>query len=265
MASAFSSVALARALRPSGAASSMPRWYQRFSQLVMAPHTARPLAIAFSRFSTKGWSARRIRVTPAAFSWPSSWSNAALVAASTSGQPSVSSTISRLGFIAAGRVVGTDQAERAAVAAAALGLLDRDLPHVLEAAGVRAVRALAGGQPLAAVDAALRRLQREVPAIGGRADDRAADLGADRHRHHVGAHRRRRARRRAARRARGIERIGGRAGMRAAELRRHRLGEDHRARLAQRPDAGIVALGEVAPSSPHSPSRWACPSFRAGP
>ena len=34
--------------------------------------------------------------------------------------------------------------------------------------------------------------------------------------------------------------------MRAAELGRHRLGEDHRAGLAQRPDRGIVALGEVA-------------------
>ena len=73
------------------------------------------------------------------------------------------------------------------------------------------VRALAGGEPFAAIDAALRRLQRKVPAIGGRPDDRAADLGADRHWHHVGADRRRRPRGRAARHMARSARVCGRA------------------------------------------------------
>ena len=42
------------ALMPSGAASSMPRWYQRFSQLVTPLQTARPFAIACSSASTNG-------------------------------------------------------------------------------------------------------------------------------------------------------------------------------------------------------------------
>ena len=54
IASALNSAALARSLRPSGEASSMPRWYQRFSQLVIPLQTARALAIAFSSDSTNG-------------------------------------------------------------------------------------------------------------------------------------------------------------------------------------------------------------------
>jgi hypothetical protein len=45
MASARFSVAWPRALMPSGALSRMPRWYQRFSQLVRPLQMARPLAI----------------------------------------------------------------------------------------------------------------------------------------------------------------------------------------------------------------------------
>jgi hypothetical protein len=224
----------------------MPRWYQRFSHGVMPLQIARALPIAFSSASTNGWSPRWISVTPAAFSRPSSSAKPALVAASTSGQPALGLQHDQpVGPDRGWQRVGPHQAERPAIAAAALGDLDRHLPHVFEAVGVRAVRALAGRQPLAAIDAPLRRLEREVAAIGGRPDDRAADLRADRRRHHVGADRRRRARRRAAGRALGIERIGRGAGLRAAELGSHRLGEDHRACLAQRPHRGIVALGEV--------------------
>ena len=51
---------------------------------------------------------------------------------------------------------------------------------------------------------------------------------------------------RAARRATRIERIGRRPRMRPAQLRRHRLAEHHRARVAQRPHRGVVALREIA-------------------
>ncbi len=110
---------------------------------------------------------------------------------------------------------------------------------------MRPVRAHAGRLAFAAVDRALGRLQRVVGAEARGADDRSADLGADRSRNHAGADGGGRSRRRAARRVNRVERIGGRPRMRAAELRRHGLAEDDAAGLAQRPDRGIVALRKI--------------------
>jgi hypothetical protein len=83
----------------------------------------------------------------------------------------------------------TEEARAAAIASRALGDLDGNLPHILDRAGVHAVRAHAGRLPLAAVDGALRRLQRNIAAVACRADDRASHLRADGGRHHAGANR----------------------------------------------------------------------------
>ena len=102
MASARRSAFCARSLTLPGLASTSGRWYQRFSQAVMLPHTLRPFATDCSNASMKPWSRRRSSPTPAAASRSSSVSNAALLGASSSAQPSVSSTISRPGFTASG-------------------------------------------------------------------------------------------------------------------------------------------------------------------
>ena len=78
-----------------------------------------------------------------------------------------------------GRLARAEQAQASAVAAGAFSDLDRDLPHVLDAARMHAVRAHAGGLPLATVDATLGGFQRDVAAECGWANDGATDLGAD--------------------------------------------------------------------------------------
>ena len=95
-------------------------------------------------------------------------------------------------------------------------------------------------------DRALGWLQGPVAAVARRPDDRAADLAADRGRHHPGRDRGGRARGRPARRARRIERVRRRRRMRAAELGCRGLAEHHRPGFAQRPDRGVVASGKIA-------------------
>src|SRR5215470_2274883 len=77
------------------------------------------------------------------------------------------------------RLRGTEEPEAASIAAGAARDLDRDLPHVLDRAGVHAVCAHAGRLALAAVDPPLGRLERDVAAVRGGPDDGAADLRAD--------------------------------------------------------------------------------------
>src|SRR5262249_9069544 len=65
------------------------------------------------------------------------------------------------------RLRRTEEPEATSIAAGAARDLDRDLPHVLDRAGVHAVRAHAGRLALAAVDAPLGRLERDVAAVRG--------------------------------------------------------------------------------------------------
>ena len=88
-------------------------------------------------------------------------------------------------------------------------------------------------QRAAARDQAVRRLEADDAAEGGRADHRAVGLRADGARHHERRHRRRRAARRAARRALGVVRVAGLAGMEVGVLGGDGLAHDHGAGGAQ--------------------------------
>ena len=137
-----------------------------------------------SKRSTSGWSPRRISVTPAASSRVQQRAEGRLAGRVQlrpalrlhHHQPFRPQRRRRRG--------GTGQRRAPRVAAHPRGDRHRHQPHVLDAAGMDAMGALARRLPLAAVDRALARLQRDIAAIGRRPDDAAAHLRADRRRHH---------------------------------------------------------------------------------
>src|SRR5690606_9102870 len=71
------------------------------------------------------------------------------------------------------------KARRARIATGVDTHLPRARPHVLDRVGVRSNRRLAVALALAAIERALRRLQRDVAAKARRADDRSANLRAE--------------------------------------------------------------------------------------
>jgi len=63
---------------------------------------------------------------------------------------------------------------------------DGNCPHIGKAIGMHPGGGLAERLPLAAIDGALRGFQRDIAAIGSRANDGPADLRANRRRDHIG-------------------------------------------------------------------------------
>ena len=93
------------------------------------------------------------------------------------------------GLVRGGRRRRARKPGAARIAAGAAGDFISNLPHVLDAMRVHTVRALTGRLTFAAVNRALARFQGHVAAETRRADDRSADLGSDRGRHHACADR----------------------------------------------------------------------------
>ncbi len=121
--------------------------------------------------------------------------------------------------------------------------------QVIERAGVAAERVQRGRVKLQPFPAHRPpgRLEREHAAEGGRADRRAAGLGAERQRRLEVRHRRRRAAGGAARRARQVMRVARRGeAPGGGELGRVGLAEDQRARRPQGRDRRRVRAGPVA-------------------
>ena len=142
--------------------------------------------------------------------------NASRLAASSAAQPSVSRTINRSGFAAAGGVGGPKSPRQPRSPPARRAISIASLPHILDRARMYAVRAHAGRLALAAVDAPLSRLERNVAAVRGGPDDGATDLRADGRGKHHGGDGRGRTGGGAAGGARRIERIRRWARMRSA-------------------------------------------------
>jgi hypothetical protein len=123
-------------------------------------------------------------------------------------------------------------------------------PGIGERARMGTQRRLAEvGMRAVEIDRPEGRLEPVVRVEARRTDQGADDLAADAHRHEARADRRARPARGAAGRARGIERVARGSRIVEGELSRHRLAEDHGARLAQPRDQCAVEGGTAAPEN----------------